>query len=273
MPSTPPALPSMGTLLGPLLDTLLPQTCVACNEWIPADQAPACPTCLASLEAAAALPYCPFCGRTMSPFSIHEKNCARCKHEHFWNVAGVARVGNYSEEPLRHLLVDLKFGGRERQANFLGKLLAAALRKQTWLDEIEALVPVPMHLRRRLQRPCDHARMLAEAVSRRVRIPIRHAAIRRMKYSISQMRTSSPTQRFKNVKDNFGPAQQPKVAGQTVCIIDNLLVTGATIHEVSKVLRKAGAKRIYAAVVARATMPSDPQARPEALPPAPDQTH
>jgi ComF family protein len=257
----PASAKSVRAALAPLLDALLPQTCVSCDTWIAAYEPPTCPDCRAALEATIALPYCPFCGRTVSPLSIHEKNCARCRTERFWNVGGIARVGEYREEALRRMLVELKFTGGERQADYLGHLLADAMRKAPWVGEIDALVPVPMHRLRRWQRPCDHAQMLADAVSRRLKIPVRRAAVRRVKYSVSQTRTVSQAARFKNVQGCFGPSRRPKIAGQTVCIIDNLLVTGATIHEVSKVLRKAGARRIYAAVVARASLPGDPQAQ------------
>lgn len=262
------ALPSV---FGSLLDALLPQTCIVCERWIASDELSACAVCRGKLEAVAALPYCPRCGRTMSPLSIHDKGCARCRTERFWNVGGVARVGEYREETLRRLLVGVKFVGSERQADFLGELLAVALRRQPWLGQVDALVPVPMHRLRRWQRPCDHARLLAEAVSRRVDIPVRKATLRRVKYSISQTRTPSQAQRFKNVKGCFAPTRRPKIAGKTVCIIDNLLVTGATIHEVSKVLRKSGARRIYAAVVARASLPGDPQPQVEPPTSPPDQ--
>ena len=255
------------TALAPLLDALLPQTCVSCDTWIAADEPPACPACRGLLEATIALPCCPFCGRTVSPFSIHERNCARCRSEHFWNVRSIVRVGEYREEALRRMLLGLKFTGSERQADYLGYLLADALRKAPWVGEIDALVPVPMHRLRRWQRSCDHAQMLADAVSRRLKIPVRRAAVRRVKYSVSQTRTGSRAERFKNIKGCFAPSRRPKIAGQTVCIIDNLLVTGATIHEVSKVLRKAGARRIYAAVVARSSLAGDPQAQ---IPDPPD---
>lgn len=244
---------------GGLLDALLPQTCASCDRWIPADQSPTCPDCRAAIEIAQATPYCSRCGRTCSPLAAVDKSCPQCRTEQFWNIAGVARVGVYSEESLRRPLVGLKFTGGERQADLLGGLLADALRKKPWVEDIETLVPVPMHRLRRWQRPCDHALMLAEAVSRRLRIPVRRAAIQRVRYSRSQTRTISRNARFENVKDCFGPARKPNIAGRTVCIIDNLLVTGATIHEVSKVLRKAGANRIYAAVVARSSLPGDPQ--------------
>lgn len=262
----PRALARAVTLLretaGSLLDAILPQSCVACERWIPSGEAPVCHDCRAAIEAVQALPYCARCGRSHSPLAALDKGCPRCRPERFWNVAGIARVGLYSEELLHRLLVGLKFTGSERQADYLGRLLADALRKQPWLPDVETLVPVPMHRLRRAQRPCDHALMLAESVARRLRVPVRRAAIQRVKYSRSQTRTNSRTARFQNVRNCFGPARKPKIEGRTVCIIDNLLVTGATIHEVSKVLRRAGAKRIYAAVVARSGLPGDPQVSP-----------
>jgi ComF family protein len=196
--------------------------------------------------------------------SIHERTCARCRTEAFWNVAAIVRVGLYREEALRRMLVGLKFTGSERQADYLGSLLATALRSQPWVGDLDALVPVPMHPLRRLQRRGDHARMLAEAASRRLGVPICRKAIRRVRYSISQTRTLSRTERFRNIRGCFAPRRRSAVAGKTVCIIDNLLVTGATVHEVSKVLRKAGARRIYAAVVARVTLAGDPEPPAEA---------
>ncbi|RMF74670.1 MAG: hypothetical protein D6744_14295, partial [Planctomycetota bacterium] len=75
----------------------------------------------------------------------------------------------------------------------------------------------------------------------------------------------SRTARFENVRGCFAPTRRPAVAGARVCIVDNLLVTGATIHEVAKVLRAAGARRIYAAVAARTVMSGDYQADADAL--------
>ena len=242
---------------GPLMDALLPQTCCSCERWIPAGTSSLCDDCRTALEATASISYCPFCGRTVSPLSIHEKNCSLCDTERFWNVRGIVRAGEYREEALRRLLLGLKFAGHDRQADLLGQLLVAALRSAPWFAEIDVLVPVPMHRLRRWQRPCDHALVLAESAGRLLSLPVRRAAIRRVKYARSQIKTLSRAERFRNVKDCFGPASRANVAGKTICIVDNLLVTGATIHEISKVLRQSGAKRIYAAVAARSSLPGD----------------
>lgn len=243
-----------------ILDAALPQTCVACGAWIPGGTGLACEACHARITVAMSAAYCPRCGRTLPHTAIHEDGCARCKLERFWNVAGVARISRY-DPTSRAVLLGLKYAGRERNADYLAGLLGDELRRLGWLDELDALVPVPMHWLRRLQRPCDHARVLAEALARHVKVPVVRL-VRRAKHAPSQTEMPTKTQRFENVKGCFAPPRwwRPNVAGKTVCIIDNLLVAGATVHEVSKVLRKAGAKRIYAAVISRPAAPGDPRA-------------
>jgi ComF family protein len=254
-----------GGLVGGVLNAALPQTCAACGQWIAGSAGAVCAMCADEVSAALDLPYCHRCGRTLPPPALHADGCARCKSEPYWNVAGVARVGTYPAA-LRALLLGLKYHGQERNASYLADRLAAALRQCDWPDQVEALVPVPMHWRRRIQRPCDHARLLAEALGQRMKVPVVRL-VRRARHSPSQTGLTSKTARLENVRGCFAlrlrywpPWPTPGVRGKTVCIIDNLMMTGATVAEVSKVLRRAGAKRIYAAVIARPASPGDPQA-------------
>jgi NADH pyrophosphatase NudC (nudix superfamily) len=84
-----------GVLAQGLMDAILPQTCVVCGQWIPARAGLACGPCGELMGQIARVSYCPHCGRTMPTTAIDQVGCARCKHEDFWNVAGVARVGAY----------------------------------------------------------------------------------------------------------------------------------------------------------------------------------
>ncbi|MBK9119844.1 MAG: ComF family protein [Phycisphaerales bacterium] len=247
-----------------VLDAVLPQTCAACAAWIPCEQGVVCPTCRVAATAYLAAPACAHCGRTVPPAAIHSDGCARCRTEYFWNLAGVVRVGPYTPV-LRSMLTGLKYRGDERPVSFLVDLLATALKNAPWGTEIDTLVPVPMHWLRRSQRPCDHAAVLTVELGRRIGVRVVRL-VRRAKHGPSQTAQPTKSARFENVRGCFGPAPwylppwpKPDVSGRVVCIIDNLLVTGATVVEVSKVLRRAGARRIYAAVVARPAAPGDPR--------------
>jgi len=250
---------------GGVLDALLPQTCVACEVWLTSGRGIICRTCMSTLTSGLDRPYCWRCGRTLPAAALHEGGCARCRTESFWNLAGVARVGRY-EKPVRLLVTGLKYHGRERNAEVLADWLAVALRKCRWAAELDGLVPVPVHWLRRAQRPCHHTRLLAEALSRRLRLPVLNA-VRRVKHSPSQTTILTRAARFQNVSGCFAPAawytprwSRPVVTGKTVCIVDNVIHSGATVTEVSKVLRRMGARRIYAAVVGRPSAPGDPPA-------------
>lgn len=200
----------------------------------------------------------------MQPLSIREDDCAGCRSEAFWNVAEVVRAGEYTGA-LRAMIVRLKYSGQPRDAAGLGRLLARQIAAASWFPQVDALVPVPMHRLRRLQRPSNHAAVLAESCLRYLRsaagakagLRLRSAVVRRSRYSASQTRKATRHARFENVRDCFAPRPRANLTGQTVCIIDNLLVSGATVTEVSKVLRKLGARRIYAAVLARTPPPGE----------------
>lgn len=259
------ALRATGSVLRDTVDTIVPDMCAACGQPQTVGRVPLCADCDAARVERSALSMCPRCARIVRPEAVHGDRCYRCQREPSWNIAGIACVGPY-EHPLAPVLLGLKFGGHERNADALADWLAQAIERRPWCGEIDLLVPVPMHWLRRMQRPCRHADVLCAALSRRMRIPMSRA-VARTRYSPSQMHVPSRNDRFENVHGCFGPRRwpAPRVTGLTVCIVDNLLMTGATVHEVSKVLRKAGAKRIYAAVAARSRAPNDGQATTEAL--------
>lgn len=251
---------AFGGAFGALTDVVLPQTCYGCGVWIPAARGVLCADCAAAMKTLTEAPYCPRCGRSMPPSAIHERDCARCRTERFWNVGEVVRIGPY-EPPLRGLITGLKYARQQRNAWMAAELLAAALRGGADLPRFDWLVPVPMPRLRRWQRPCDHALLLAQELSRRLKTPVL-PALRRIRHTPSQTRLPSRQRRFENVRGCFAlkPRQARHLAGAAVCIVDNLIVSGATVHEMSMVLRRAGAKPVVAAVLARSALRREDQA-------------
>lgn len=279
-----------------LLGAMLPDSCVVCGTSLDTARAPSavppvtsetsrgrgpnpntrtgarlppapalCADCESRLEPLLNTVYCPRCARTARPESIFDdRQCAWCRNEPQWNIAGIARIGPYAP-PLSDLLCDLKFGGNQRAAEWLAAHLARELTSRPWFSRVEVLVPVPMHWLRRLQRPCAHARMLAESLGARLGLPVR-SWVRRRKYSPSQMELSSRRKRAANVAGCFGPPlwKLGRIRGRRICIVDNLVMSAATLHEVARELRKLGAAEIYAAVACRAAPATAFQAKAEA---------
>lgn len=253
---------SLATLGRRLADIALPETCTLCGEWIADRSHAVCPKCWRELQDDIGLPYCRRCGRTSAVVSLDKRGCTRCRHEDYWRVAAMARVAPYTPR-MKALATSLKYAGRTRSATLAGRLLADAVRAANWPERPDFLVPVPMHWIRRRQRPCDHARLLAEAVGAQLHI---HTAsvVRRTRHTPSQVGLGSMAERFRNVQNCFVLRRfsARRVRDSVVCIVDNVVTTGATLHEVAKVLRRAGARQIYAAILARTVLAGDMQGYP-----------
>ncbi len=237
-------------LVSPLAGLIWPRTCAACGGSLGGQPETLCPRCRTRLEQLAAVPYCPRCGRSASPLAIDPTGCPGCRRERFWNHRGLVRIGPY-ESPLRDWLLAIKFGRNPRALRRLAALLADRLRAAPWFGQIDFVVPVPMHWIRRLDRPWDHARVLACEVAARIDRPIIRV-LRRRVYTPSFVGTASTrAQRFRLIRGSFAPRLSRRLRGAGVCVIDNVVVTGATLHEVCRTLRHAGASRVYAAIACR----------------------
>ncbi len=78
----------------------------------------------------------------------------------------------FYEDELRELIHLFKYGGMETLAKPLGRLLALALPRQQSFD---AIVPMPLHWRKRWRRGFNQAALLAREISRRTHVPVEHA--------------------------------------------------------------------------------------------------
>ena len=120
-----------------------------------------------------------------------------------------------------------------------------------------AFIPVPLHPRRLRWRGFNQALRLAENISQNLAPPLKIPVLdilERRKYNKPQMEVKNYQDRLKNVHDLFiieSDANLVHVKGKTVCLIDDIATTGATLQECAKVLKEAGAKKVFAAVVAR----------------------
>ncbi len=247
-----------------LLDLFMPQRCVVTGVWLPSDHAPLHPDLVDGFEDLLNSDACPRCGRAARPETIFSRTgeraaprCGGCDAERFWNCRAIVVAGAY-QGVIRDLLTALKFGGWAQAANLIASALSLKLAAAPWVDEIDLVTAVPMHRLRRWQRPCDHAHELGMALARRLNRPFREV-LRRARYGPSQMLAASRAARFRQVRDSFRVTQSKRVAGKTVLLVDNLITTGATLTECARVLRLAGAKRIYGAAGGRVVRIGDAQ--------------
>jgi ComF family protein len=200
----------------------------------------------------AAQPYCLHCGLTVGPHELHDARdpCGRCGQREV-GVIRIARVGTFSE-PLVTLVHRLKFGRAWEIARVLAPFVYRSLLQVSERTEIpiDALVPVPLHWRRRAQRGFNQAKELAREVAALSGWHVR-TGLRRCQATQEQAQRKSATARVENLRGAFAPrwmALRGGLAKKHVWLVDDVSTTGATLHAAATALRKLPAGKRPASI-------------------------
>jgi ComF family protein len=157
---------------------------------------------------------------------------------------------------LRDLIHLLKYAGVKPAAKVLGRMLAEAISdiEADFLATPIAIVPVPLHRARFRQREFNHAELIARVALKLMAAPqgfhLCADALERRRETQSQTGLTRH-QRRENVRGAFGVARPEIVKGHEVLLVDDVYTTGATVSECGRVLRRAGASKVWVATVAR----------------------
>jgi ComF family protein len=242
--------PAPGRILHGLAALLFPEGCPLCRQPLdPGGRAGVCGACWRAVR-----PHgearCARCGRPFGPAWTGERVlCIGCSsspppYDAAWTF------GPYEGETGGALRL-LKYRGRPRVAAVLADRLLADRDTADFLAGAQALVPVPLHPRRRRERGCDQAEELARALGRRLRRPLLHALARR-RPTRPQVGLGAAARR-RNLQGAFGPGRGwRKAEGRTLCLIDDVWTTGATMEEAARCLRRARPAAVLAFTAAGA---------------------
>jgi ComF family protein len=166
---------------------------------------------------------------------------------------------NYEDE-MRRMLHLLKFEGMRGIAeHVLGDAMAVAARKLRAVAADELIVvPVPLFAAREKKRGFNQARLLAEAAVKRLRrgepgwgLRLGSGVLERVK-DTQALYALNPTQRRASLKGAFRVADVEAVRGREVLLIDDIMTTGATARECARVLKRAGAAKVWVVTAAKA---------------------
>jgi competence protein ComFC len=113
-------------------------------------------------------------------------------------------------------------------------------------------LPVPLSRQKYKKRGYNHASLLCSYVAQYFNKDYKSDLILRVKDTQPQYKLSK-TQRSLNVKNAFkiNDKHKEKIKGQVIVIVDDVATTCSTLREISKILKRNGAKEVWGVVFAR----------------------
>jgi ComF family protein len=202
--------------------------CAACDAELPRLKGEHCPICALPTLASAV------CGECLKRTPAFDHTVAAFSYDF----------------PLDKLIQSLKFRDRLILVNYLAD--AVTNRTHTKPD---CLLALPLHPARLRERGFNQSLLLARRISHRLDIPLLMDVCERVRNTAPQ--SSLPwKERDKNMRQAFVCKPGTDIRGKHVAIVDDVMTTGASIGELARALKQAGAFEVSAWVVAR-TLPHD----------------
>lgn len=240
-----------------VFNTVFPADCRVCGQPLTnVSRLPVCDDCTRSIKAIEGS-VCEVCGERVpdAAHAVSETKCMLCRRARLPFAKAMAH-GSY-DGALRGMIHLLKYEAMLPAADSLGELLTPVI--QTLVEKCEGqalLVPVPLFKSKQRQREFNQSELLARAALKklpdqaRVRIELADSVLVRQRDTRSQTGLTRH-QRRENMRGAFSVGDAKRVAGRDVILVDDVLTTGTTAAECARTLRRAGAKKIYVATVAR----------------------
>lgn len=224
----------------------VPAECPGCGRRTPGQGL--CADCLSALLADPRVVRCPRCAHPCDA-----AGCPDCRQQPP-AFDGVVAAFDYRGLGAR-LVRDYKLGGRLALASPLADVLATAVWPPGSVDWV---VPVPSRADSLRQRgfspPAEVARLLARRLHLRYRLDL----LRRCRQGGPKQSTLERAERLLAAVDTYacddGGRRSTDLQGSCVAVVDDVLTTGATLHEIARVLKQAGARQVLGWVLARAVL-------------------
>jgi len=218
-----------------ILDFIFPPLCVLCNSFIHSGNKLLCGKCQEQLPllrkpllSAHALTHPP------DPPVWFDKTLALFEY-------------NADVQKLIHLC---KYKNMPKVSVCFGELLGKVISQESKLNDVDLLIPVPLHLSRYRERGYNQSTYLASAIAKNSGLPVYKNVLKRNKYTPPQAKMRRE-ERIKNLLGAFTVKNSTKIKNAAVAIVDDVVTTGSTVNECARILRSAGAKKVIVISITR----------------------
>ena len=199
-----------------VFDLFYPNICACCGESLMRGEECICLSCLYDLP------------RTYFTDFTHNEAAMR-----FWGKIPFVRATAFyyfaKGTSFRSLLHQFKYHGHKEIGKYLGKIAGTELHKEYFFDNIDLIIPVPLHPRKEHRRGYNQSEWIAMGLSEQTGIPYSRKHVRRIIDNETQT-DKTAYERHQNTIGIFEALKTKQLANKHILLVDDVLTTGSTLE-------------------------------------------
>lgn len=227
---------NIGRAVKAAADILLPRVCMVCGRKLLVDESFMCIYCSADL------PLTHFWQMQHNPMADRFNAKIQEHIDEFVSVGYAPALALFHfqhDNGYRHIPYELKYKGNIPAGKYFAGMLADKIADCAWLQDIDAVIPVPLHWLRRLKRGYNQSEVIGSVIARRLLVPLRTDILLRNRRTKTQTKLTV-AQKAANVHGAFSVNPRTKMpALRHILIVDDVFTTGSTLCECYRPLRHA----------------------------------
>jgi ComF family protein len=204
---------------------VLPNICVLCNSYLSNQEKCLCEICKYDLPK--------FEGFKVSPNHIEKLFWGRVKVQQATSLLQFT-----SHNQTQTILHQIKYKGNKTLGVEMGKLMGSEILSVDWVQSIDGIIPIPIHIKKMHIRGYNQSDLLAEGMGEVLGKPVLKNLVERTVHTTSQTKLAR-YERHKNVESIFS-LKDKSITGKHYLVIDDVVTTGSTIEACCQTLLEAG---------------------------------
>ena len=227
----------LNDMMRDVLSLVIPASCPVCGKRLGRGEAVVCASC-----------------EVTTPLTNLWREPHNPMNERFWGLMPVERASAFlwyvEGSAWRDVVHNFKYGGQWRVAYNMGRWFGAELRESGLYADVDVVVPVPLHLARRMWRGYNQSEYIARGIARELGVKVDTRSVGRHRYNSSQTHHRK-VERWDNVEGIFRVRRADALRGKHILLVDDVFTTGATIMSLGEtILRSIEDVRLSVATLA-----------------------
>lgn len=145
---------------------------------------------------------------------------------------------------MREVISDYKFNGKSYLYKPLGDLMLRTIKEKRLIEDIDLIMYLPSHRRKEAKRGYNQSQLLATYLGKALNIGVSHNNLIKIRHTKDQNKLNRH-ERLNNLKDSFKVKDRREIGNKSILLIDDIITTGTTMSECSKVLIENEARAVY----------------------------